>query len=658
MNVNLYYIHGISRIDTPYFATKTSQATLSKQEEFFSNHLVQSVELSFYPPHYRNTIRFDIEDITFNTNVNYLSLEYNDKTYYYFIDSINYISESIIELEVTMDTIQTYMFDIYISNGIIERKFINRWIYSSGNYIFNRNYIRENVSNNEFVFNSNEVLNSDTRKWFVFTPCTKYLNISERTLTVTYDKSLPGLPFGGKYVSSYPFFIFPYYDCRYTGKTYGESNSGEIAYEEDTVNGTMGINDALSKFTSMNTIVDMYVCPFQPATNLYIDGYNYLIANSSYYKIMRYAVQHGSASWIKLAIAPYTSNDLYGMVNNFESMVQSWSRNVKQYSRVTNTNTNYSSSYMPVMYDENYIRIQYGSLGAYTSIPLYKVTSNLLKLYAAFNPTDGTRLYWLNDGTPDEAGDNVDKYNTVVMDTNVIHYDLKNDPWVNYVSANRSRWVAAGVNTAITIFTKGASNALRNSYAKQDMKDILSNPKSYDKRYKTPTLKKKPALEMRGLQREVDTNNLNITTGAVSAVGGGIISQAFQDYNVKCQPPTAKQISNISGISCKDAYIMLYTEIVNDYEQCAQYYHRNGYLVNEYINNEDDIFGYVSKRYYFNILKMDIPNVHLHNVIEDDDTCDSIKDRLIDGVRLWNVYNTGVTLGDFSKDNVEYDFLS
>ena len=58
MNVNLYYIHGISRIDTPYFATKTSQATLSKQEEFFSNHLVLSVELSFYPPHYHNTIKF------------------------------------------------------------------------------------------------------------------------------------------------------------------------------------------------------------------------------------------------------------------------------------------------------------------------------------------------------------------------------------------------------------------------------------------------------------------------------------------------------------------------------------------------------------------------------------------------------------------------
>ena len=52
MNVYLYYVEGISRIDTPYFATKTIQASLSKQEEFFDNHLVKTVELSFYPPHY------------------------------------------------------------------------------------------------------------------------------------------------------------------------------------------------------------------------------------------------------------------------------------------------------------------------------------------------------------------------------------------------------------------------------------------------------------------------------------------------------------------------------------------------------------------------------------------------------------------------------
>ena len=657
MIINLYYIEGISRIDTPYFATKTTQASLSKQEEFFDNHIVQSLDLAYYPPHYRNTVRFDSDDLVLSDNINYLSLEYQGKRYYYFIDSINYISESIIELDITMDVIQTYMFDIYISNGIIERKFINRWYKSGDNYLINRNYIRENVSNNEFVFDSNEALNTNTKEWYVFAPCTKYLNLSDRTIYVKYNKSLPGLKYGESYVSSYPFFIFPWYPCKYTGTVYHETASGELDSGISVTNVAVGIQDSLSKFTGMNTIVDMYVCPFKPNNDISIDTYSYITIESTKEKMMEYNIQIGTYTYHVYAIAPYTGTGLYGLFNEFNIYVSSWTRIIKAFSRNYLTNVNYSSSYLPVMFDENYIRFQYGSLSAFTSIPLYKLENTSVKLYAGFNPTDGTRLYWINDGNANETGDDVDKYNTVIIDTNIIHFDLKNDPWVNYVSANRSRWVAAGVNTALTIFTKGASNALRNSYAKQDMKDILSNPKSFDKRYKKPKLKTKQALEMKGLQRDVDINNLNTATSAVSAVGSGILSQAFQDYNVKCQPPTPKQISNISGVGGKDAYILVYKELVNDYEQCAQYYHRNGYLVNEYINSKDNIFGYIQNRYYFNILKMDLPNVHLHHIIEDDDTCDAIKDRFTDGIRLWNVNNSGVTLGDFSKDNVEYDFL-
>ena len=80
MTITLYYVDGISRIDTPYFSNLTSQASLIRQEEFFSNHIVQQIETAFYPPHYRNSIRFDSEDLTFNDSVNYLSLEYNGKT--------------------------------------------------------------------------------------------------------------------------------------------------------------------------------------------------------------------------------------------------------------------------------------------------------------------------------------------------------------------------------------------------------------------------------------------------------------------------------------------------------------------------------------------------------------------------------------------------
>ena len=661
MLINLYYIEGISRIDTPYFATKTIQASLQKQEEFFDNHLVHQVELGYYPPHYRNTIRFDSDDLVLNETVNYISLDYRDKRYYYFIDNINYISEDILEIEITMDVIQTYMFDIYIANGIIERKFINRWVHpttTSTDWIINRDYVRENVSNNEFVFNSNEVLNGDTKKWWVFAPCTKYINLSERTMKIQYDHNLPGLGSNSYFTSSYPTFVFPWYDCKYTGDVYFESNSGELGGHSSVTNVNPGISESLAKFTSMNTIVDMYICPFEFNDNLYIDGYGYLIVDSSNYLVMQYTMQVGSGSYHKYAIAPWTSGtSSIGFVNTLYMNVKKYSKGVLPQSptRVTTINTSFNVYNITQMLDENYIQFTYGSIASYTSIPLFELRTNNVDLYAGFNPSDGTRLSWIT-----RAYDNTyeDKYNTVTLDSNILHFDLKNDPWVNYVSANRARWVGAYAKTAVDIFTKGMSKGLTNKFAKQDMTSILSNPKSFDKRYKLPHLRKKPQLQMTGLQCQVESNNMDTAMSAVSSFGNNVVEQYIQDYNVKCQPPTAKQIANVSDIGAKGAFLMVHKELVNDFSQCANYYHRNAFLVNEYIDAKADIFGYIQNRYFFNVLKMQVPNVHLHNVIEDDDSVDAIKDRLLDGVRLWNVNNTGVVIGDFSKDNVEYDYLS
>ena len=39
--------------------------------------------------------------------------------------------------------------------------------------------------------------------------------------------------------------------------------------------------------------------------------------------------------------------------------------------------------------------------------------------------------------------------------------------------------------------------------------------------------------------------------------------------------------------------VMYRLDRVEDIESCGQYYHRNGYLVNEYINDDRDIFSYV-----------------------------------------------------------------
>lgn len=660
MNVYLYYVEGISRIDTPYFATKTIQASLSKQEEFFDNHLVKTVELSFYPPHYRNSIRFEEEDLTIMDNVNYLSLEYNGKRYYYFIDSVEYISETLIEVEITMDVIQTYMFDIYISNGIIERKFINRW---NGSAIV-RNYIRENVSNNDFVYTYHNVVNSNVKQWLVFVSTTTYYNMKIPNTSINFTEKLPGFSNSYDYISAYTFYIIPYYSTTYTGKVFEENPSGEIS-EGSTYTDNVASVKNFSFYSSRNYVVDMFICPFNCANDLVLTEHssapnttNIIDSNTNKYFIIHHTYDQNGVTTpiltITVGVGSNITQELRPLNPKFSSTVKTYTTTLFNARPITFAiNTAYSSTRITQMFDENYIRFTFGSLTAMTTIPLFYLTKNTVDCKYAFNPSDGTRLYWIIGNSDSE-----DKYNTCILDTNIIHFDLKNDPWVDYVSANRSRWVSATVNTAAAIFTKGASSVLANKFANQEINDIISNPKSFDRRYKEPKLKTKPANMVRQRQEDIQANNLNTKLSAIESLNSNVISQFLKDENVRAQPATPKQISNISGLGCKDGYIMEYRERVQDYEQCAQYYHRNGFLVNEYINAKADIFGYVFNRYYFNILKMQLPNVHLHNVIEDEDTCNAIADRLVDGVRLWNVNNPGVVIGDFQYDNVENDFLS
>ena len=108
MTIDLLYIRGINRIDTPYFSS------LQEQEDTMEGFIVSSIETTFYPPHYSNKIRCSTADVDFGTEINYIRFQFRDKYYYYFIDDITYINEGLVEIDITMDYIQTYMFNIKI----------------------------------------------------------------------------------------------------------------------------------------------------------------------------------------------------------------------------------------------------------------------------------------------------------------------------------------------------------------------------------------------------------------------------------------------------------------------------------------------------------------------------------------------------------------
>ena len=118
--ISLYYVEGINDVDTPFFLSK------AEQSEYFNKNLVKTLSTSYYPPYYRNTIKFASDDLTLETKVNYLSLNTDERKYYYFITSAMYVSEGILELTIEMDDIQTYFKSIDYRNGVIERKIKNK----------------------------------------------------------------------------------------------------------------------------------------------------------------------------------------------------------------------------------------------------------------------------------------------------------------------------------------------------------------------------------------------------------------------------------------------------------------------------------------------------------------------------------------------------
>ena len=81
--------------------------------------------------------------------------------------------------------------------------------------------------------------------------------------------------------------------------------------------------------------------------------------------------------------------------------------------------------------------------------------------------------------------------------------------------------------------------------------------------------------------------------------------------------------------------------------------------IDEYINEVDNVFDYVSTRYYYNILKMRDADISLVNSPASTEILELISERLENGIRLWNCdeHSTFVSIGDYTYDNVERSYL-
>lgn len=612
--LNLYYVRGINRLDTPTFTN------IARQEAYFSKKLVTQID-SWYPPHYKNTITFESVDLNFNSKINYLSLTFNDKTYYYFIDDLRYINEDLIEVDVTMDTIQTYMFDIQVDNLDLIKKSIQRWNVERPllKHKINRNFLRENVSNGYYdniEYDEPILINDDNSDytmdlgWIIVQSTLPELKISADDTV----KTTQGYPFviyneDHSYSQAIYIYLIPLIDVA----TY-------------TLNGkktTIDIRKVVEYVSTNPEVQSMNVIRYNPFKGI---NYNALTHEMN--------VQELGNTYIELVLKdtnfyyPVLCLHSYGLEEFYELYTFDFELNNK-------TGQAFDIKYVPQLLDENYIEYKFGERLNATGYPLHQLDEP--KLYNIFNydVISNNRIYKNLSGLTER-----DKYITTTISKTIETMATYNDAWKTYQSQHYG--------------------SLTTGLALQKEQNLYNTIKGF---------------AQSGVQAGMGMA-LGSTTMTVNGLMGGLtsISDAIQnEYSINKQyqitkenmefTPNTEKMGNSYQSDIQSNSLNIYRSVqkVNDIDHVARVIESYGYKVAEHYSDVNP-FEEFNIRHYYNVVQVSNMNLTL-NVLNDNVTIERIKDRFKNGLRLWNIDTTTnetyLPLGKVCYyDNVEEVFIN
>lgn len=419
--ITLFYIKGISRYDTPLFNSNIDQ------DNFFFEHIVISIENSYYPPHYKNKIRITYEDLDITkTSVNYLSLSYNGKYYYYFIDSVNYINDSVYELEITMDMIQTYMFNINIKDCTIERKLIKRF---NSDGTFNRDYTRENLYNG--IKKIDRTLLSSGKYWLLITSGSKLgLDNGDKNVVCKIN-NLDGRL---NYSSGLYYYLYPLYGTKITGLF-----KAGLVYTESTYE----VNYEVS-YEMFNQIVqDANIIEIKIIDSIFLENYYNKDSNTYVFNDMI----------LTSYLTPLDTNTF--MINlTTDELLTKFTYLGMTFNKVSNTTTTFNYKNIPFIFDDNYIEFNYGEPISKTNISLQLLTDSKLNCRAYYDITTGGRGYQILNSNSEDVQE------TTKIVNSKEELGLITDAWNEYYSRNKS-------SATIGYATNLVNNALKFKLSEQ-----------------------------------------------------------------------------------------------------------------------------------------------------------------------------------------------
>lgn len=643
--LKLYYVRGISRTDTPYFEDKVLQ------DLYFSKHEVKvfSEDSFFYPPHYRNTIDLDCDDITFNSAVNYLSINYvhqvgGEKTYYYFIDKIEYVSERIIRLHITMDTIQTYMFDINWINAKVNRRLINRW---NNDNTINRKYIRNNISNGIFqikdYWDYTRVDDDDLKNcgWIAYkinkenllgglvqNTIVAYKDLSNRIKYYSDDTHIilvPALLFCETAPLNSPPIVI---NDRISIQYWIRNNTNDNYAKSGIAMSLTECKQLIHNLSERSDIIDSYYINKLNVSEQYLKVDITINSDGNRIYNIYLTLKEGTSGRIPYGFSPENYKEsngnttqlkyvaCYGVTINHEDIKYDFN-----FEKNTNKKINFDIKYIPQLLDENYIQLYFGERNQQASYPMSVMEKPYLYLINNVDLLTGYRNYYIQQENNTE-----DIYMSMITCNTKELYTLWNDYWKDYQSGHQG---TLGLGMAYKI-------------GKSSMQIISGFGR------RMPVRKKWSAKGQResraGAESMLDT----------------IVEQGVTNINLQHQPETLQQGNTFSNdYLSKGLNKIRFVKEVTDIDDVAKDLEGYGYQVHENYAGVN-LFDTLNTRYYFNYISCEELNINL-NILNDNTTIDNIKERFYDGIRLWNVdiiESVSLNIGDmYVYDNVERDYI-
>ncbi len=633
--ITLYYIKGITRLDEPVFDT------LEHQKAFFSSYKIAEVDTGFYPPHFQNQITISTDDASFDTSCNYLSLTYGTKTYYYFIDSITYVSEDVILLNVTMDTFQTYLFNLDIKEADVTRASIKRWI-SPDDKTINRQYNRENLTNAPMqteVFSQS----SDDIGWFLI-----WMR-ENQTLEVTapeledqwtpYDETVQAM-FGRDYKTEVSF-------GNSVGRVYsrplaipvlmtGVASTINLVYKNASTNINRGRPLDIGPFTA-----DPYVFKITFVAYDILDGYYTRSLSADGTLTLTFT------GWGPVQVRYKDKQSMgAGVLMLPDKQVYHTEREINYLSgyKPNRSKTSIlSPTFVPAVIDENYMEICWGeqmSLGTY---PIHKLAKPELHAHCFVDHLTNTRVYLMS---PSKTLNSIeDTYQTMTVCNSDESVDMYTDAYRDWESRNKGT-LTTGLKRNYQNIAYQGGKRLYNSI--MDMGTAVGSfaMGSYGTAMRTAN---EVIKDQTTLGPDIYMQVYNVQSA---------LQEAKENYEYT--PDVTKQGNEYtSDIIFGTMRKTLRIQTVADLAHVAEKLERYGYSVSYNSIGTNPITDY-NYRYYYNVLVADLSSFTLTGVIADEATSTAIKSRFSAGLRLWNTDN-GVLraryLGDFKYDNVETDFI-